>query len=112
MRSRLPSAHRLRYAVFVMPSAKKIRQERHVIVNGFKPSGKLHLGNYVGSLQNCLSLQNSGDKCFFFIADYHQMAERFDPETNRAIVFDIAADMLAAGIDPKKCTLFVQSDVP
>jgi tryptophanyl-tRNA synthetase len=87
------------------------KPEQHVIVSGIKPSGRLHVANYAGAVRDWLRLQNS-NKCWFFIADYHQMAEAFDPATNREKVLDLALDLLALGLDPKKCTLFVQSDVP
>lgn len=91
-----------------MPTAKK----KQVIVSGIQPSGKLHVGNYCGAQRNWLALQDSGLDAFFFIADYHSLSGDYDPEEKRRQVLAIATDLLALGIDPKKCTLFVQSDIP
>jgi len=84
-----------------------------VVVSGVQPSGRSHIGNFAGSYSNWLKLQQDpGLRCYFFIADYHSLTENYDPKTKRQQVLDLAADLLALGLDPKKCTLFVQSDVP
>ena len=84
-----------------------------ILISGIQPSGKLHLGNYLGALQNFVKLQNSGDyDCYFFIADYHSLTEEFVPSEKRAQIHELAADFLAIGLDPKKSTIFLQSDVP
>lgn len=83
-----------------------------VIVSGIKPTGDLHIGNYLGMLRQSVELQNSGKyRCLYFIADYHAMTQRFTKEEMKKRIFDLAVDLLAAGIDPKKSVLFVQSDV-
>ncbi|MEY4744546.1 MAG: tryptophanyl-tRNA synthetase, tryptophanyl-tRNA synthetase [Candidatus Parcubacteria bacterium] len=90
-----------------MASAKK-----PVIVSGIQPSGKLHVGNYAGAVRNWIELQDSKKyDCYFFIADYHSITEDYDPGEKRRQVMDLAVDLLALGIDPQKCTFFVQSDV-
>ncbi len=87
--------------------------KKQIIVSGIQPSGRLHVGNYVGAVQNWLALQQAGAyACYFFIADYHSITEDYDPEEKRRQIMDLAIDLLALGIDPKKCTFFVQSDVP
>ena len=84
-----------------------------VVVSGTQPSGPLHIGNYLGALKNWVKIQNSGQyDCFFFIADYHSLTENYDPKEKREQIFNLAADYLASGLDPKKCTIFVQSQVP
>lgn len=84
-----------------------------VLISGIQPSGKLHLGNYLGALKNFVELQNSGKyACFFFIADLHSLTETYDPETKPGQVLDLAASYLALGLNPKKSTMFVQSQVP
>lgn len=84
-----------------------------VILSGMQPSGELHIGNYLGSLKNFVALQNSGEySCFFFIADYHALTEGPSPKELRANVRSLVATYLAAGLDPKKSTIFVQSQVP
>ncbi len=84
-----------------------------VIVSGAQPTGPLHIGNWAGMLRNCVTLQEEHPgQCLFFIADYHSLTIEYDPKEKRAQVLDLAASMLALGIDPKKAILFVQSDVP
>lgn len=82
------------------------------ILTGDTPTGKLHLGHYVGSVENRLALQNDYD-CYFLIANKHAFTTRADrPAEIRQSVIDIATDYLAAGIDPNKATMFIQSEVP
>lgn len=84
-----------------------------VLVSGIKPSGTLHIGNYLGALKNFVALQNSGaHECFFFIADYHSLTERYLPKEKKKQILDVILDYRAAGLDPKKSTLFIQSHVP
>jgi tryptophanyl-tRNA synthetase len=82
-----------------------------LILSGIKPSGTMHIGNYLGSLKNFLELQKQY-QCYFFIATYHSLTEDFDPKRKKQQILDIASDYLAAGLDPKKCIIFNQSDVP
>lgn len=86
--------------------------KHNIIVSGIQPSGKLHIGNYVGAVQNWLLLQKQKTPCFFFIADYHSITGNYDPKEKRHDVMNLAIDLLALGIDPKKCAFFVQSHVP
>jgi tryptophanyl-tRNA synthetase len=84
-----------------------------VLVSGIQPTGKLHIGNYLGALANFVELQNSGKyACFFFIADLHSMTEEYTPAEKASQILSLAEDFLAAGIDPKKSVLFLQSQVP
>jgi tryptophanyl-tRNA synthetase len=86
---------------------------KDVIVSGIQPTGELHLGNYLGAVRQYLNLQNDKQKkCFFFIADYHSLTENYEPKEKPAQVLGLAKDLLALGLDPKKCTFFVQSHVP
>jgi tryptophanyl-tRNA synthetase len=92
-----------------------MKQEQPLIVTGVQPTGPMHIGNWAGSLRNCVRLQDEHPgRCLFFIADYHSMTVDYEPSEKRAQVLDLAATLLAMGIgeDPKKATLFVQSDVP
>jgi len=84
------------------------------ILTGDTPTGKLHLGHYVGSVENRLALQNSGEyDCYFLIANKHAFTTRADrPDEIRQSVLDIATDWLAVGIDPNKSTMLIQSEVP
>ncbi|HUB26777.1 MAG TPA: tryptophan--tRNA ligase [Tepidisphaeraceae bacterium] len=82
------------------------------LLTGDTPTGRLHLGHYVGSVENRLALQDPYD-CFFIIANKHAFTTRADkPDEIRQSVLDIATDWLACGIDPNKSVMFVQSDVP
>src|SRR6476620_9681090 len=86
--------------------------EKKRILTGDTPTGKLHLGHYVGSVENRLALQDEYD-CYFIIANKHAFTTRADkPDEIRQSVIEIATDYLAAGIDPKKSTMFIQSEVP
>ncbi len=83
------------------------------IISGIQPTGKLHLGNYLGSLKNFVELQNSSKyDCYFFIADLHSLTENYDPKQKQADVLEVIATFLALGLDPKKSTLFLQSAIP
>lgn len=81
------------------------------ILSGIQSSGKLHLGNYFGALRQHIQMQEKGD-AFYFIANYHSMTSIDDGEAIYQNTIDIALDYLALGLDPDKCTFFVQSDVP
>lgn len=86
-----------------------------VILTGDRPTGKLHLGHYVGSLRRRVELQNSGlfDKIFIMIADAQALTDNADnPEKIRQNLIEVALDYLSAGIDPDKSTIFVQTAVP
>ncbi len=80
------------------------------VFSAIQPSGELHIGNYLGALKNFVELQGSYD-CFFFIADYHSITENYDPKEKPKQIFNLALDFLAAGLDPNKCTIAVQSQV-
>ncbi|UCF19007.1 MAG: tryptophan--tRNA ligase [Gemmatimonadota bacterium] len=81
------------------------------IFSGIQPSGELHIGNYLGAIKNWVGLQDQYE-CFFCIVDLHAITQPFEASEMPARIFDVALTLLAAGIDPDKCTLFVQSDVP
>jgi tryptophanyl-tRNA synthetase len=81
------------------------------IVSGIQPTGELHIGNYLATIKDYLELQETHE-CYFFIADLHSLSEDFDPQAKRQQITDLVITLLAAGIDPKKATLFVQSQVP
>ena len=80
------------------------------VLSGIKPTGQLTLGNYIGALKNFPKFQEQGET-FLFIADLHALTLPIDPEVLRANSRDLAAFYLAAGLDPKKCTIFLQSAV-
>ncbi len=81
------------------------------ILSGIKPTGQLTLGNYIGAIKNFVKVQNEGES-FLFIADLHALTLPIEPETLKNNSRDIAAYYLAAGLDPNKANIFLQSDVP
>ncbi|MDY5900449.1 MAG: tryptophan--tRNA ligase [Candidatus Limisoma sp.] len=86
-----------------------------IILTGDRPTGKLHLGHYVGSLRRRVELQNSGnyDKIFVMIADAQALTDNADnPEKIRQNIIEVALDYLSVGLDPAKTTIFIQSQVP
>ena len=88
---------------------------KNIILTGDRPTGRLHLGHYVGSLRNRVRLQNEGnyDKMYVFIADAQALTDNFDnPEKVRANIIEVALDYLAVGLDPNKVTFFIQSMIP
>jgi len=83
------------------------------ILSGVQPSGKLHIGNYLGALSNFIELQNSGKyQCYYCIVDLHSLTQDFEPKEKRGQILELAADFLAAGLDSKESTIFIQSHVP
>ena len=86
-----------------------------IILTGDRPTGRLHIGHYVGSLRRRVELQNAGDfkKMFVFIADAQALTDNIDnPEKVRQNVIEVALDYLACGLDPEKVTIFIQSQIP
>lgn len=82
------------------------------VLSGMRPTGRLHLGNYVGALYNWVKLQHEYE-CYFFIADWHALTTDYaDPSRLKQNVYDLALDFLAGGLDPDHCTIFIQSHVP
>lgn len=82
-----------------------------VVVSGIRPTGLLHLGNYFGALKNFIKMQNEAN-CYFFIADYHSLTTHPKAEHLQQNIRNVLIDYLAAGLDPEKATIYVQSDVP
>jgi tryptophanyl-tRNA synthetase len=82
------------------------------VLSGMRSTGKLHLGNYVGALANWVKLQETHD-CFFFVADWHALTTDYaDTSRIKENCLEVVLDWLAAGLDPDKCTMFIQSHVP
>ena len=87
----------------------EIKKKR--VLSGIQPSGVLHIGNYFGAIRQHILLQDDNE-CYYFVANYHAMTTIHDKKTLEENTFMVALDYLALGLDPKKATLFVQSDVP
>lgn len=86
---------------------------KEIIVSGIQPTGNLHIGNYLGAVKNWVALQNSGKyDMYIFIADLHALTGKMKPEELRAQINVTCAELLAAGVDPKKTTFFIQSHIP
>jgi tryptophanyl-tRNA synthetase len=81
------------------------------IFSGIQPSGELHIGNYLGAVRNWVQLQHQHE-CIYCVVDYHAITGNYEPEDLRRRTSDMVISLLAAGIDPDKCTLFIQSMVP
>ena len=84
---------------------------KKIVVSGIRPTGKLHIGNYFGAVVNFLKMQHEYN-CYFFIADIHSLTTHPTPADLHNNVKQVLAEYIAVGLDPEKCTLFIQSDVP
>ncbi len=93
-----------------MSSQQPVSEKRRVF-SGVQPSGEAHLGNYLGAFRQWVELQDRYD-CLFCIVDQHAITGEYEPEDLPGRVFDMAVSLLAVGLDPDKCLLFVQSEVP
>ena len=82
------------------------------IFSGIQPTGRKHLGNYIGAIRQYVAGQDRGDPAIYCIVDLHATTVPYDPAELRARTYDTAAVLLAAGLDPERCLLFRQSDVP
>jgi len=83
---------------------------KKIILTGLQPSGTLHIGNYLGTMQKWKEYLEKYD-CYFFIADWHSLTGNYDPKEKKKQVFELAVDMLSVGVDPDKCVFFQQSDI-
>jgi len=92
-------------------SESKPTSGRKRVLSGIQPTGELHLGNYLGAVRQWVEMQEEHD-CFYCIVDYHALTGETPPQALPGQTVDMAVGLLAAGLDPEKCTLFVQSDVP
>ena len=87
-------------------------KQRKRVLSGMRSTGKLHLGNYVGALQNWVAMQDQYE-CFFFVADWHALTTDYaDTSQVKQNSIEVLLDWLAAGLDPERCTMFIQSHVP
>jgi len=89
-----------------------MENQKKIVLTGDRPTGRLHLGHFVGSMQNRLKLQDEADQSFYMIADIQALTDNADnPEKVRNNVLEVALDNLACGLDPKKTTMFIQSEI-
>jgi tryptophanyl-tRNA synthetase len=82
-----------------------------IVLSGIRPTGNLHLGNYFGAVKNFVRMQETNE-CYFFIADYHMLTTHPNPKDLQGNVRQVVIEYLAAGLDPEKATLYLQSDIP
>jgi tryptophanyl-tRNA synthetase len=82
------------------------------VLSGIQPSGRLHIGNYFGAIRQFVQLQEAGNECFYFLANYHALTSIADAQRLEELTYHLAAGYLSLGIDPDRSAFFVQSDVP
>jgi tryptophanyl-tRNA synthetase len=87
-------------------------EKKMIIVSGIQPSGNLHLGNYFGAVQQFIQFIEGGHECYYFLANYHALTSLRDPKRLLELTHSTAADYVAMGLDPARCAIYVQSDVP
>jgi tryptophanyl-tRNA synthetase len=92
-------------------SSQQSNNGRRRVFSGVQPSGEAHLGNYLGAFRQWVTLQDTYD-CLFCIVDQHAITGQYDPEILPQRIFDMAVSLLAVGLDPDRCSIFVQSEVP
>src|SRR3954467_11730096 len=104
--------HLGRYAPMYFATLRVFKMTpQQFVLSGLKPTGRVHLGNYFGAVKNWVELQDSYP-CYYFIADRHALTANYaDPGVVEQWTFDAAADFIAAGMDPKRTVIFVQSEV-
>src|SRR4051794_39366485 len=96
---------------FFCYTARPIHVPDQFVLSGLRPTGRVHLGNYFGAVRNWVELQDRY-RCFYFVADWHALTTDYaDPSKIRRATFDAVADWIAAGMDPQKATIFLQSDI-
>src|SRR6476660_6436187 len=84
---------------------------KEIVLSGIRPTGFLHLGNYFGAMRNYVRMQDGFD-CYFFVADWHSLTTHPDTKELRSSVMRVLAENIAAGIDPEKACLYLQSQIP
>ncbi len=90
-----------------------MENKEKIVLTGDRPTGRLHLGHFVGSIRNRIKLQDEASKAFYMVADVQALTDNADnPEKVRSNVLEVVLDNLACGVDPKKTTFFIQSQVP
>jgi tryptophanyl-tRNA synthetase len=86
--------------------------DKNIIVSGIQPSGNLHLGNYFGAVQQFIQFIEEGHECYYFLANYHALTSLRDRKRLLELTRSTAADYLALGLDPERCSIYLQSDLP
>ena len=86
-------------------------EKKAIVLSGIRPTGNLHLGNYFGAVKNFVKMQETNE-CYFFIADYHMLTTHPNPADLQGNARQVIIEYLAAGLDPEKATIYLQSDLP
>ncbi len=93
-------------------TTEKHTERKEVVLSGIRATGSLHLGNYLGAVKHFVEFQKAGNLCLYFVADWHSMTTDHSPERLRKEPVEIVKDYLAAGLDPARSVIYVQSSVP
>jgi tryptophanyl-tRNA synthetase len=88
-----------------------MEKNKEIVLSGIRPTGFLHLGNYYGALKNWARMQNEYE-CYFFIADWHSLTTHADTSELKLNTRSLVAELIAGGLDPEKCVIYAQSDIP
>jgi len=104
-------AHQKKFTIHHSLFLSSPPMKRELVLSGIRPTGFLHLGNYFGAVRNWVNMQNEFD-CYFCIVDWHSLTTHPDTKELKHNVLRLLAELIASGLDPEKCVLFVQSDVP
>jgi tryptophanyl-tRNA synthetase len=99
------------YKLFYLRRPNGIMKEKEIVVSGIRPTGYLHLGNYFGAMRNYVRMQEEYN-CYVFVADWHSLTTHPDTKELNESVLRVLAENIAAGLDPEKVCLYVQSDIP
>ncbi len=99
-------------ATEMQENVSKRGKRKPVALSGIQPSGNLHLGNYFGAVRQYLELIDRGYECYYFLANYHALTSIRNREELSRLTFSTAADYLAMGLDPQRCAIYLQSDLP
>jgi tryptophanyl-tRNA synthetase len=86
-------------------------KNKEIVLSGIRPTGFLHLGNYYGALRNWVQMQDEYE-CYFFIADWHSLTTHSDTRVLKLNTQRLVSELIAGGLDPQRCTIFAQSDIP
>ena len=88
-----------------------MEKNKEIVLSGIRPTGFLHLGNYYGALKNWVRMQDEYE-CYFFIADWHSLTTHADTSELKLNTRSLVSELIAGGLDPEKCTIYAQSDIP
>ena len=97
--------------VFSLSSPSFMDKKKEIVLSGIRPTGFVHLGNYLGAISNWVKMQEIFD-CYYCIVDWHSLTTHPDTKGLKENVLRLLAELIGSGLDPEKCVLYLQSDVP